>query len=330
MHHLIRRVIINIKRNLKRLGDEDRRQKTEDSMQYAVSSKQKNHLLDTAYCLLPTAYLLVLIFCFFLLVSDIYAGESSSGLIIQDGHKKVVRSLSFSTDGNIIASGGLDRTVRLWDAHDMSLLKTFSGHTGSVNSIVISPDSKLLASGGNDRDIRLWDIEKRECIAVLSGHSGSIYSVAFSPDGDILVSASSDATVGIWNIYPVKRLYTKNSEITRLNDSDEGTSKGVRSKKPQFLTGHSGAVYAVAFSPDGRIFASGGADETIKLWDREKMTIVETILEEHERGFHPIYNLKFSFDGEILATAGAYPNVHLWDIKKKVLIKKLYDNSHAF
>src|SRR3989338_3851971 len=59
MHHLIRRVIINIKRNLKRLGDEDRRQKTEDSMQYAVRSKQKNHLLDTAYCLLPTAYLLV-------------------------------------------------------------------------------------------------------------------------------------------------------------------------------------------------------------------------------------------------------------------------------
>src|SRR3990167_2051496 len=74
-----------------------------------------------------------LIFFFLLLDTSIYASE----LIIQDGHKKVIRSLSFSSDGNIIASGGLDRTIRLWDTHDMSLLKTLSGHTGSVNSIAI-------------------------------------------------------------------------------------------------------------------------------------------------------------------------------------------------
>src|SRR3989338_6059898 len=127
--------------------------------------------------------------CFYsCLATSAYAEESASELIIQDGHKKVIRSLSFSPDGNIIVSGGLDRTIKLWDAHKMSLLTTLSGHTGSVNSIAISPDGGLLASGGDDKIVRLWDIKKRSSIAALSGHNGSVFSVAFSPDGGLLAS----------------------------------------------------------------------------------------------------------------------------------------------
>ena len=104
-------------------------------------------------------------------------------------HRHWVKAVAFSPDGRLLASGGNDKTVRLWDPATGEHRRTLTGHTGSVSAVAFSPDGRLLASGGGDRTVRLWDPATGEHRRTLTGHSGRpCVGVAFSPDGRLLAS----------------------------------------------------------------------------------------------------------------------------------------------
>jgi hypothetical protein len=111
------------------------------------------------------------------------------------GHKDWVWSVSFSPDGNTLATGSGDCSVKLWDVREGKSIKTLEGHTDGVWSVSFSLDGKMLASASLDGSIRLWDSNNFTCIKVLQGHTAGVWSASFSPDGCTLASASSDQTI---------------------------------------------------------------------------------------------------------------------------------------
>ncbi len=165
-------------------------------------------------------------------------GELCATLI---GHTNVIRSLAFSPDSQLLATGSCDSCWRLWDVQTGQLVGCYPGHTNWIWDLTFSPDGKLLASCSADLTVRLWDVATGHLLKTFEGHQLEALSVKFSPNGQYLATGSSDLTIEIWEIE---------------------TGKAV-----QTLTGHLGRVLSVSYHPDGKLLASSSGDETIKLWD---------------------------------------------------------------
>ncbi|MEH1886537.1 WD40 repeat domain-containing protein, partial [Nostoc sp.] len=208
-----------------------------------------------------------------------------------EGHSSKVNSVIFSPDGKILASGSLDKTIKLWDISTGKAIKTLTGHSRWVWGVVFSPDGKTLASGSNDNTIKLWDVSTGKAIKTLTGHSRSVNSVVFSPDGKTLASGSDDKTIKLWDV---------------------STGKAIKT-----LTGHSRWVWGVVFSPDGKTLASGSNDNTIKLWDVSTGKAIKT-LTGHSRSVNSVV---FSPDGKTLASGSDDKTIKLWDVSTGKAIK---------
>ena len=200
-----------------------------------------------------------------------------------EGHTDIVWSVAFSPNGQTLASGSQDRTIRLWDLNNGNLKRTLTGHRDAVNSIAFSPDGRTLASGSWDGTIRLWNPNNGNLKRTLTGHTDGISSVAFSPDGQTLASASGDRTIRLWN--------PNNGNLKRT------------------LTGHTDGISSVAFSPDGQALASGSPDQTIRLWNPNNGKHIKTLT--GHTGDIP--RMMFSPDGRTLASGSRDQMVRLWN-----------------
>jgi WD40 repeat protein len=260
---------------------------------------------------------------------------------------RMVRRLAFSPDGRLLASGGEENTMKIWDVATGLPKFSLVGHQNLVYAVAFSPQGDRLVSSSWDVTAKVWDLTVpggRELFSM--GQSSAAWSVEFSPDGSLLAAAG-----GIAN--PVVKVY--DARIGALVHTLEGHADRVgcvafspdghrlascsidktvriweldRGKEVLTLRGHDDLVTRVLFDPKGRWLASSSDDRKLRVWDSAPEGAGSgrrcVTLNGHT---HKVFAIAFSPDGRFLASASQDRTVRVWDVAAARAVRSL--DAHA-
>ena len=236
-----------------------------------------------------------------------------------------VYSPVFSPDGKLIAAGNSDGKVRIWDAESGQLQgDPLEGHEGGVPAIAIRPDGKLLASAGLDGTIRMWDVQTGDPVGdpgEVEGGAGLNY-VAFGRDGRFLATRDAHRAVQVWDAESLEVTGPPiGTNVDSVTFSGHGTMAASNGNEIQIfslndgrqigekLTGHTGKVSHIEFSPDGKQLVSTSLDTTVRRWDAATGEALGPPLEGHTK---EVTSIAVSPDGRLIASGSADNTVRLW------------------
>jgi len=195
-----------------------------------------------------------------------------------------LHAVAFSDDGRWLAAAGTAQTIHLLDLASKQT-RNLPGHEAEVTSLAFIPNSSLLASGSTDKTIRLWDASNGNLVKIFPQLKEQVNALAISPDGSILAAGTAAGNV----------------ELFDLKAAATGTQ--------HTLTGHSGEIFTLAFSRDGRWLSSAGFDGVVKIWSPQTASEVRALaLASGE-----INSVDFSSDGRFLASANEDGSLIVWN-----------------
>jgi WD40 repeat protein/tRNA A-37 threonylcarbamoyl transferase component Bud32 len=216
---------------------------------------------------------------------ELFDASTGKLLLALVGHSDMVLSVAFTLEGDRIATGGYDRTVRLWNVENGRETGIYRGHTGAVQGVCFSPDGRRLASVSTDQTVKVIDTVTGQETLSLRGHVGFVREVAFSPDGQRIASGGSDHTVRVWDA-------TSGEELFRLR-------------------AHADHVTGLAYCRDGRRLATIGNDRTIKVWNARVGPEAAVLASQDKQ----VRCLAFSPNGDRLAMGSGDGTIKVFDPK---------------
>ncbi len=252
------------------------------------------------------------------------------------GEPPGIQVLAAGPKPGLVAAGGVDGSVRLWDVDSRRRLTSFrtalhqrAGHEALVTSLAFSPDGAFLASGHVDGNIHLWSLDTGQEIQVRIRHDASVGGLAFSPDGGTLASGGLDSTLKLWELSqlrqgePQRKLIREPSGVSCLAYSRDAsliitghTNRVLRVHEVKTgrlvasLRGHEAALNTVVVSPDGSQIATGGRDSSIRIFDLNRREEIR-VLTGHRKA---VAALSYFPRGTEIASVAMDHAITLWDV----------------
>ena len=276
-------------------------------------------------------------------------------LYFSTGHTDGVKSIVYSPNEKYIATGGYDKTIRIWNVETGKEIRKFCGHTSSVRSISYTPDGKYIISGSGDGTIRIWNVEKGKEIKKITENS-CVYSISCSPDGKNIVSGSGDKIV-IRNLKTGERIkmlekfdnkysnecivsYSPDGKYVAVGYSSKITiytsSTGIEVKKILKIVKNedSDFITSLSYSPDGKYITCGSFKGIVTLWDSKNGKELWRF-EAHKNTMPAgsncaIEGLAYSFDGKYIATGSYDCTIKIWNTESKKKVATLKTNASVF
>lgn len=195
------------------------------------------------------------------------------------GMQRDVVACAWSPDGRLLATGGDDLWVRVWNAETGALVKAVAKHEKGIDDVSFSADSRSLVSGGGDRKVRVTRLDTQEEIGVFDDPNP--YRTVFSPDGSKVIVGDQSGEVRVLDAKTGARLHT--------------------------LEHHTNRAQALAFSPAGELVVASW-DRTATVWSGDAFTLQRVLPRFESEGA----SIAFSHDGRWAAIAESDFSIHLF------------------
>jgi WD40 repeat protein len=243
----------------------------------------------------------------------------------KNAHTSWINGLTFTPEGNQLASCSGDFTIRLWDFDVVLQSRDFEGHDGPVWTASFSSDATKIVSASADKTAKIWQRDTGKVLFTLE-HTAPVTVAMFSPDGKLVASAGGDKVIRIWdatNAKPLRICEGHQGTITFLDfshDSKKIVSCGVdrrikiwdadKGAELKSIDDNPSIASGVAFSPDGKQVAVGNIDQTIRLYDADTGKL------QHSWNAHgtAVNGVAYNSNGQWLASCGADSTVAVWPL----------------